>query len=360
MSLITGLTLAESGSRNYTVQVPDRPVAASVPAIIVFHGGGQDSRTIAARWGVDPPNALPRPLEDYLLVFPETDPGMGEEWVHFQAGDSKFPTLDLEFVRRLLAELTTAAYPTGSPSVPTVSADPALIYAAGFSNGGGMVWQLLNSALSTAFRGFAAVGKALDPEKARHYRTELAATGAVPAPAPVVYVHGTADRGFRPPLTLDETDVGTTLPAFTCLEMLDRNGISRQVPADARLVPGSTGITEVVVQLFDGQAAFLMATVINGGHNWPTPNTRGNPPVAEPFRCHRHHCDVLAAACGSARLNHGAADEDSARVVREELHRPSQHVHPVLVVQVELELVAQCGLVVRRDEPGGDIHSQVE
>ncbi|HEY5842125.1 MAG TPA: hypothetical protein VIU87_11755, partial [Mycobacterium sp.] len=82
MSLITGLALAESGSRTYTVQVPDRPVAASVPAIIVFHGGGQDSRTIAARWGVDPPNALPRPLEDYLLVFPETDPGMGEEWVH--------------------------------------------------------------------------------------------------------------------------------------------------------------------------------------------------------------------------------------------------------------------------------------
>ena len=139
-------------------------------------------------------------------------------------------------------------------------------------------------------------------------------------------------------------------------------GAERQFPSgpvDARLVPGSTGITEVVVQLFDGQAAFLMATVINGGHNWPTR------PPAEPagrraFRCDRHHGDVLAAACGSARLNHGAADEDSARVVREELHRPSQHVHPVLVVQVELELAAQCGLVVRRDEPGGDIHSQVE
>jgi len=283
MSLITGLTLAESGARTYTVQVPDRPVTASVPVIIVFHGGGQDSRTIAARWGVDPPNPLPRPLEDYLLVFPETDPGMGEEWVHFQAGDSKFPTLDLEFVRRLLTELTTTSYPTGSASVPTVSADPQLIYAAGFSNGGGMVWQLLNSALSTAFRGFAAVGKALDPEKARHYRTELAETGAVPAPAPVVYVHGTADRGFRPPLTVDETDLGTTLPAFTCLEMLERNGISRDVPANARLVPDSTGITEVVVQLFEGEAAFLMATVINGGHNWPTPTTRGNPPVAEHF-----------------------------------------------------------------------------
>jgi poly(3-hydroxybutyrate) depolymerase len=65
--------------------------------------------------------------------------------------------------------------------------------------------------------------------------------------------------------------------------MLERNGISRDVPANARLAPGSTGITEVVVQLFEGEAAFLMATVINGGHNWPTPATRGNPPVAEHF-----------------------------------------------------------------------------
>ena len=65
--------------------------------------------------------------------------------------------------------------------------------------------------------------------------------------------------------------------------MLERNGISRDVPANARLAPGSTGISEVVVQLFEGEAAFLMATVINGGHNWPTPATRGNPPVPEHF-----------------------------------------------------------------------------
>jgi poly(3-hydroxybutyrate) depolymerase len=26
-----------------------------------------------------------------------------------------------------------------------------------------------------------------------------------------------------------------------------------------------------------------MATVINGGHNWPTPTTHGNPPVADHF-----------------------------------------------------------------------------
>ena len=283
MPLLTGQDLVGAVRRTYHIQVPANPSQAILPVIIVFHGGGQDAVTIAARWSVDPPNPVPPDLEQYLLVFPESDPRLAAEWVHFQAGDSAFPTYDLEFVQRLLAELTTRAYPTGSATVPTVSADPSLAYAAGFSNGGGMVWQLLNSDLAASFRGFAAVGKALDPEKVAHYRNELAASGAVPAPAPVVYVHGTADRGFRPPFSLLETPLAETLPFFTVRETLTRNGVPAGTVATTTLVPGSTGVTEVVLQLFPGTEAFLQATVINGGHNWPMPTTVGNPPVAEHF-----------------------------------------------------------------------------
>jgi poly(3-hydroxybutyrate) depolymerase len=283
MALLTGQEISGDITRSYAIHVPDDPVRATVPAIVVFHGGGQDVTTIAARWGVDPPDPVPAYLADYLLVFPESDPRMGEEWVHLQPGDSGFPTLDLDFVQLLVTELTTRAYQTASATFPTVSADPGLVYAAGFSNGGGMVWQLLNSCLSSEFRGFAAVGKALDPEKSRHYRCELARAGTVPAPAPVVYVQGTAERGYRPPFTSEETALGMTLPAFTVKEMLERNGINTDVPATAHLLPGSTGVTEVVVQLFEGTQAFLVATVINGGHNWPTPTTHGNPPVADHF-----------------------------------------------------------------------------
>jgi poly(3-hydroxybutyrate) depolymerase len=282
MPLLTGQSVAGLPHRSYAIQVPDNPSAATVPAIVVFHGGGQDAATIAARWGVDPPNPIPVELANYLLVFPESDPRLGEEWVHFQAGDSAFPTLDLEFVRLLITEVTSRQYDTAMAGV-TVTADAGLLYAAGFSNGGGMVWQLLNSALASDFRGFAAVGKALDPEKVSHYRKELAAAGEVILPAPVAYIQGTADRGYRPPFTLDETDVGTTLPAFTCTVMLDRNGVAPGTAAQSVLVPGSTGVTEVVVQLFEGLAAFLMATIINGGHNWPMPTTVGNPPVAGHF-----------------------------------------------------------------------------
>lgn len=284
MTLLVNQEIAGSLTRSYAIEVPDNPSSEVLPAIIVFHGGGQDPQVLAKRWGIDPPNPVPAPLADYLLVFPESDPRLGTQWVHFDSGDSGFPTLDLDFVERLLAELTTPlTFPTTSATVPFVSADADLLFAAGFSNGGGMVWQLLNSPLETRFQGFAAVGMALTPEKVQHYRAVLAPSGAVPAPAPVAYIHGTADTGYRPPFSLRETPLDMTLPAFTLVEMLDRNGISRTAPASTRLVPGSTGVTEVVLQLFEGTEVFLFGTVINGGHNWPTATTRGNPPVAEHF-----------------------------------------------------------------------------
>jgi poly(3-hydroxybutyrate) depolymerase len=280
MSLLRNQVVSATVSRTYHVHVPANPCQASVPAIIVFHGGGQDVATIAGRWGVDPPNPVPVALADYLLVFPEADHRLGGEWVHRTAGDSGLPSYDLEFVAALLAEITTRRYSTGSTTVPNATADPDFVYAAGFSNGGGMVWQLMNSDLVTRLRGFAAVGKALDPEKVDAYRKRLAEVGSQPTPVPVMYVHGTGDRGYRPPSTLEETPLHTTLPAFTVQEMLDRNSIPANLPAATTLAAGSTNRTEVVTQLYQGAESFAQVTVINGGHNWPTPGTHGNPPVA--------------------------------------------------------------------------------
>jgi poly(3-hydroxybutyrate) depolymerase len=282
MTVLTDQLISQSTDRSYHISVPEDPGQATAPAIVVFHGGGQDAATIARRWGIQPGSPAPANVADYLLVFPEAHGLLEQEWVHYKQSDSAFPTLDLAFVDLLLQTLTSTAYPTGSATVPSVSADPGLVYAAGFSNGAGMVWQLLNCDLVARFQGFAAVGHALDPEKARHYRRQLG--GAAPPPVPVMYVHGTADHTFRPPATLLEVPIGTTHPAFTVQAMLARNGISPDAPAVTTLVPGSDNLTEVVIQSFvDGTAAFTCATVINGGHNWPGPTTVGNPPVASHF-----------------------------------------------------------------------------
>ncbi len=284
MPLLTNQLITPNAERTYHVHVPENPGQATVPAVIVFHGDGQDVETIARRWGVEAGSPVPANVADYLLVFPEADPRLSGGWVHFHKSDGRFPTLDLEFIDLLVQEITTTEYSTGSSQVRYVSADSTLVFAAGFSSGAGMVWQLLNSDRASRFRGFAAVGLALDPEKAQRYRQQLEAAGEELQPAPVMYVHGTGEFTYRAPATLLEVPIDTTKPAFTVAEMLTRNGIAPPAPADATvLIPGSTNLTEVIVQLFRGTEAFACATVINGGHNWPGPTTVGNPPVASHF-----------------------------------------------------------------------------
>ena len=269
--------------RTYDVFIPPTPRRALLPTIIVFHGGGQDIRTIEKRWGINPPNPVPPLVADYMLIFAETDPTLNDEWVHHKKDDSKFPEHDLLYVDALVNEITGIAYNTGNPNIPTVSTDPNLLYAAGFSNGAGMVWQIANSSRVAQFQGFATVGKALDPEKAIYYRAQLQQVGAAPPPIPLIYIMGTADPGFRSPATLWEVPITSTYPFYSLEEMFNRNGIPSG-PAQTTLVAGSTNVTEVVAQLWTGGAmAFSYVTVINEGHNWPGPGAVGNPPVATHF-----------------------------------------------------------------------------
>ena len=93
MTLLTDKRSSAPGAARTTSRSPTIRPEPTVPVILVFHGGGQDAITIAKRWYVDPPNPMPADLAGYLLVFPETDPLMDEEWVHFTALNSGFPRL---------------------------------------------------------------------------------------------------------------------------------------------------------------------------------------------------------------------------------------------------------------------------
>lgn len=252
-------------------------------------------------------------------MFPEADSRLNDESVHFQKHDSGFPTFDLEFVDALLAEITTRLYATGSVAVPDVSADPALGYAAGYSNGGGMVWQLMNSDLASRFQGCAAVGKALDPEKADLYRKRLAGSGSPPAAVPVMYVHGTGEHTYRAPATLLEVLIAIRPSRSSpCQEMLDRTGIPANQPATTRLIPGSTNLTEVVVQLFQGAEAFAMATVIGGGHKLADAHDPRQSAHRHALRRHPGHCRLLAQPRRAP-----VADEDPAALLGVQRSQPT-------------------------------------
>ena len=73
MPVLTNQLIVQGGDRTYHIHVPADPAQATVPAIVVFHGGGQDAETIARRWGLEPGNPVPANVADYLLVFPEAD-----------------------------------------------------------------------------------------------------------------------------------------------------------------------------------------------------------------------------------------------------------------------------------------------
>lgn len=82
---------------------------------------------------------------------------------------------------------------------------------------------------------------------------------------------------------MEEVPIPSTYPFYAVKEMIERNGIPAG-QAQTSLTPGSANVTEVVAQLWTGGVkAFSYVTVINGGHNWPTPTTVGNPPIAMHF-----------------------------------------------------------------------------
>ena len=279
MPLITNQLVPQSTDRVYHISVPGDPGQEVAPAIVVFHGGGQDATTIARRWGIEAGSPVPANVADYLLVFPEADSRLPDQWVHFKKSDSAFPTLDLEFVD-LLLEPSPHGVPHRLGDVPSVGR-PRPVLCAGFSTAPDG-WQLLNSDWCP---GSGASPPSATPSARRRPSTTEISSLREPTPAgAVMYVHGTADHTFRPPATLQEVPIDTTQPAFTVQEMLTRNGIPTDAPAaTTTLVPGTSNLTEVVVQSFTGAEAFTYATVINGGHNWPGPTTVGNPPVASHF-----------------------------------------------------------------------------
>jgi hypothetical protein len=51
MPVMTNQLVPQGTDRVHHISVPADPAQEVAPAIVVFHGGGQDATTIARRWG---------------------------------------------------------------------------------------------------------------------------------------------------------------------------------------------------------------------------------------------------------------------------------------------------------------------
>jgi hypothetical protein len=73
--VLTNQLIAQGGDRTYHVQVTANPAQATVPAIVVFHGDGQDAATIAPGHGRIPYQRLWRSSSPSPAVITEADAG---------------------------------------------------------------------------------------------------------------------------------------------------------------------------------------------------------------------------------------------------------------------------------------------
>lgn len=193
-------------SRSYFVYVPPNyDPARPTPLVILLHGRPSSAssmalttqmRTVAAR-------------HNFIVVYPE---GLNHEWNAFydivhQRGVS--PQDDINFLKRLAEDLSV-----------DLNIDRRRMFVGGYSNGGFMSIRLACSA-SEYFAGFASVGAELYTLLTTHCQGQ---------PAPILFIHGTADRSVPYTGVMQQNstggDVGSAGPSMPGAGGMGSGGMS--------------------------------------------------------------------------------------------------------------------------------------
>jgi len=243
--------------RTYTAVIP-RALPAGAPLLVVFHGSSQDSAGIrvATGYGFDTLAARER----FIVVYPD---GYKGNWHDCRtAADYPARTENIDdngLVQALIARFHDAH-----------GIDRARVFAAGYSNGGQMVFRLA-AEMPERFAGLAAIA-------ATQPTPDNFACDASGRPVPMLLMNGTRDPivpytggvislfGFQPR--------GTALSALETARHFARiNGITTPPTASAldhRKTSGDTAVT-ITTYAQDDKDPVVAYTVINGGHVVPNP-----------------------------------------------------------------------------------------
>ncbi|MFI6818377.1 alpha/beta hydrolase family esterase [Nonomuraea sp. NPDC050328] len=238
-------TAPETGTGPGTASPPPTPTApatpssataaegARVPLVIALHGRGGDAR------GMRKGTRLGRFARDMLVAYPQ---GLDRHW-----DDGPGLARDVRFLRDLIDHL-----------VRREGADPARVYLAGFSNGGGMALRFAADHPELV-RGVVAVAAQLPPD--------ITPRG----PVPVLLIHG--DRDPHRPLTA----LPSPGPGRTASIGVTATAEAFAKPAGARANTGRDlpdrdphdGTTLRRTRWEGGRAPVELLLVRGGGHAWP-------------------------------------------------------------------------------------------
>ncbi len=243
-------TIVSSGQeREYLLYVPrsyDRTRPA--PLVISMHGGAMwpaaqmetsQWNTVADQYG-------------FIAVYPSGVSGRGPR--AWRAGGGPGQEQDVRFISELIDTLG-ASY----------NIDPAMIYANGLSNGGGMAF-VLSCTLSDRIAAVGVVATAI-------FLPWSACTDR--RPVPMIAFQGTADRQipYHGGKTWVAPYVFPDIPAWT-KRWAERNRCAPN-PSDSAV---ATDVTRLEYTTCADDAAVVLYTIRGGGHSWP-----GGKPLPEWF-----------------------------------------------------------------------------
>jgi len=227
-------TITSSGlQRTYILHIPTGYDGAhAAPLLLSFHGYGLSAKFFAPYANFD---AI-ADTEGFVVVTPD---GTGDprQW---NAAGYTAGTPDVQFVRDLLAKLTS-----------DLCIDGAAVYAAGFSNGGGMAMRAACD-LPDSFAAVGVVGSTYVDCR---------------ADVPLIAFHGSAD-----PIVPYEGSNGTTADQVFPPVRRWVSEWARGLGCDALAVisrPSSEVELSTFPRCLSGESDVLMYTILGGGHTWP-------------------------------------------------------------------------------------------
>jgi polyhydroxybutyrate depolymerase len=245
---------SDDRARSYIVYAPpsydaDQPM----PAVILLHGRPDNASGMALTTEMNAVAAR----RGFIVVYPD---GVNNEWnaIHDLTGRrSVAPQDDIAFLETLMEDLRV-----------DLNIDPRRMYVGGFSNGGFMTLRMACSS-SGHFAAFASVGAELYTALTNRCRG---------APAPVMFIHGTADRSVpytgvvvadgqgREP-THVSLSVQESVAFFIRRNRCSMSGVSMTL-AERGFSPQTHVIRFAPHDCAPG-ADVLFYLVNGGGHNWP-------------------------------------------------------------------------------------------